>query len=146
MNDILVAGRDLSQIQFIRRILIRRGICDFNDIVLLCNGLQTREALIANSYKLVILNEDLDGMKGLDCIQFLKLQHVEHRILLVVHNPIIEITREAFLLGVRGIYEVPILIDGFTAMIHNLLVSKRIDSGADIYDLYTKYRFYDPLV
>lgn len=144
LTDILVAGRDFSQMQFIKRILTRRRICGFNEISLMCNGLQVREALQVNTYKLVILNEDIGGMNWLNCIEILRFQHIDHHILLMVYNPRVEMVREAFLLGVRGVYEVPILIDSFSAMVCNLLNRKRIDCGTEIYDLYTKHRFNEP--
>lgn len=143
MAHILVAGRDIYQVQFIKRILIGRKICAFDDISLMCNGLQIREALLTNSYRLVILNEELGGMGGIECIEALRSQHIEHYILYMTYNPRVEIIREVFLLGVQGVYELPILLDGFTAMVVSLLNRKRMDCGSDIYKLYTKYRYYD---
>jgi len=138
MSKILIADKDLSRAQFIRRILIRRDIGSFGDIVLICNGLQARERLLVKSYDLVIIGEDLDGMSGLNCIRYLLEKNTKHSILLLINNPRVETTREALLLGVQGLYELPIWIDGFVAIIQGMLNNRRIGFGIPIYELYTK--------
>jgi DNA-binding NtrC family response regulator len=141
MSKILVADRDLSRAQFIRRILVRRDICKSEGIVLMCDGLQVREALLANSYKLVIIGEELDGINAFDCIRFLLEKNTKHNYLFIVDDPRIEITREAFLLGIQGLYEIPIWIDGFVAMVFSMLSNRSVDFGAKIYELCAKRRY-----
>jgi DNA-binding NtrC family response regulator len=138
MSKILVADRDLSRAQFIKRILVRRDISNCGDIGLINDGLQARETLLENSYNLVIIGEELGGMSGLDCIRFLQEKNIKHSILLMIQTPRVEITREAILLGVQGYYEIPIWVDGFVAIIQGMLSNRRIDFGTKIYKLYTK--------
>ena len=142
MSKILIADRDLSCAKFIKRILVRRNISNLDDIVLMSDGLHVRETLLENSYDLAIISMYLEGMDGLNCIQYLKRKKIRQNFLLLIYNANIEVTREACLLGVQGVYEVPILIDSFIAIIKNMLSNKRSDLGNEIYDLHTKWRFY----
>lgn len=142
MYKILVGDNDLSRTKFIKRILVRRNISNGDNVILMCDGLQIRESMLGNLYDIVILNEDLGRMSVLNCVQYLIKHNIRHRILIIANNPNVILTREAFLLGVQGVYEAPILVDSFVAIISNLLNNKETDSGPQIYDIYTKYRYH----
>ncbi len=141
MEKILVVGSDPVVPLFIRRIIIRRKIAKADAIKVVDTALEVLDYLSIQSCRLLIISPDIEGISGLDLVRRLHGENIKPRILLISDRANIELAREAFILGICDLYEMPILIDSLVSTINGLLHNCHVDIGHSIYELYTKYHF-----